>query len=75
MDVVQTCSAVIRRQLQSGFEQQFRLIQHLALVPDSGQQPQGLDMVGVEQIRPEDLLRRGKLAIREQASGPHDLGR
>ena len=43
---------------------------------DSGQQPQRLDIVaGLEQICPEDVLRRRQLAVREQAPGLHDLGR
>ena len=45
-DVVQSRSRVVRFELQSGFEQQFRFIEHVALMLDSAQQPQGFDMVG-----------------------------
>src|SRR5262249_53696375 len=73
-NVVQACSAVIRRDLHSGFEELFRFIENVALVLDSAQQPQGLDMVArYEQICAENVLRCRQIAVREQASSPHDV--
>jgi hypothetical protein len=46
------------------------------LVLDSGKQPQRLSIVArLEQIWPEDVLRRRQFAVREEAPGLHDLGR
>ena len=74
--VVHARGNVIRRELQSGFKQQFRVIQNTELVLDSGKQPQCLDIAGgLEQIGPEDALRGRQIAIREPAAGMDDLRR
>src|SRR5580704_17868865 len=74
-DVVQTCGPVAWCERQNGLELLFCILELVALVLDSGEQPQGLNMIAaVEQIRPKEVVCRRQFAVREQASGPHNLG-
>jgi len=74
--VVQTRRVVVRRAFEHRFQQGLGLIEGAAVLANARQQAQGAHIVPVlAQIVPQDLLRRRKVAIREQAVGRHHLRR
>jgi hypothetical protein len=74
--IVVACRAIIRGDLQHGFEQYFRIVEHLARQADTGEQAHRFNIVAsLEQIVTDDLFGRLKFAIREMTGRAHDIGR
>ena len=67
---------IVGREHQHAFEQQFRIVEHVELHADPGEQPHRFDMVAVlQQIVANQALGREHLAVGEHAGGGDDLRR
>src|SRR5215472_13861394 len=73
--VVGARGLIVRRQLEYSFEEQLRVIEHIALDTNARQEPHGLDVMAVPQEEGAyQLLGRSELPVGEEPSGSHHLG-
>ncbi len=72
--VVVASGPVVGCELKDSLEQEFRIIEHIALYPNSGQQPHGFDMMSMlQKIGADNVLRRQQLTVRKQAGRGDDF--
>src|SRR5512146_2186512 len=74
--VLETCQVVIRRHLEDPFEQQLRVVEHVAFHANTGEQAHRLNVITVRaKVNADELLGGRELTVGEQRGRRHYLGR